>query len=125
MEKEKLESQPIEQNLLEIRYRIRRLLIEQLDNWTLELEKKKIPGAEIMKNLVRYCHLYMSRCTDMSDIQHYMPMVKNFIDEIDKKYPWGTNERIRLVEQLIFGAYYLLDPELQQVTEAGKNLEKT
>jgi len=53
-----------------------------------------------------------------------MPMVEDFAKRMAKRYPWGTNARVRLVEQMMFAAYWLLDPEMDKVTEAGKNSGK-
>ncbi len=119
-----LDPQSIEQNRLELRYAMRRKLIDLLDKWTADLEKRSVPGSEIIRNMALYCHIYMSRCTSLPETAHEMPMVEDFAKRMAKRYPWGTNARVRLVEQMMFAAYWLLDPEMDKVTEAGKNSGK-
>ena len=106
---------------LEKRYKIRTWIVGGLDKWTLALEQKTHP-FEIISNLVRYCHIYMGRCTDLPETTHFMPLVESFVEKMEKKYPLGTPGRVRLVSQMMFATYYLLDPEFDKVTEAGKNV---
>ena len=105
---------------LEQRYKIRTWIVGGLDKWTLALEQKT-HGFEIISNLVRYCYIYMGKCTDRPEPTHLMPLVEDFVEKMAKKYPPG-NGRVELVEQMMFATYYLLDPELQKVTEAGKEM---
>ena len=116
-----LEPKVAKKEYLEDRYRIREWMIGGLDKWTLALEEKT-GGFEIISNLVRYCHIYMGRCSDLPETTHVMPLVEGFVEKMEKKYPLGTPGRVRLIEQMMFATYYLLDPELDKVTEAGKNV---
>ena len=86
--------------------------------------KQKTNGFEIISNLVRYCNIYMSRCTDLPKTTHFIPLIEDFVEKIEKKYPLGTPGRVKLISQLVFATYYLLDPEIHKVTEAGCKLEK-
>ena len=106
---------------LEERYKIRAWINGGLDKWTLALEQKTHP-FEIISNLVRYCNIYMSRCTGLPETTHFIPLIEDFVEKIEKKYPLGTPGRVRLILQLAFATYYLLDPEIHKVTEAGKNI---
>ena len=116
-----LEPKAAKKEYLEDRYRIREWMIGGLDKWTLALEEKT-GGFEIISNLVRYCHIYMGRCSDLPETTHVMPLVEGFVEKMEKKYPLGTPGRVRLIEQMMFATYYLLDPEFDKVTEAGKNV---
>ena len=116
-----LEPKVAKKEYLEDRYRIREWMIGGLDKWTLALEQKT-GGFEIISNLVRYCHIYMGRCSDLPETTHVMPLVEGFVEKMEKKYPLGTPGRVRLIEQMMFATYYLLDPELDKVAEAGKNV---
>ena len=116
-----LEPKIAKKEYLEDRYRIREWMIGGLDKWTLALEEKT-GGFEIISNLVRYCHIYMGRCSDLPETTHVMPLVEGFVEKMEKKYPLGTPGRVRLIAQMMFATYYLLDPELDKVTEAGKNV---
>ena len=116
-----LEPKVAKKEYLEDRYRIREWMIGGLDKWTLALEEKT-GGFEIISNLVRYCHIYMGRCSDLPETTHVMPLVEGFVEKMEKKYPLGTPGRVRLIAQMMFATYYLLDPELDKVTEAGKNV---
>jgi hypothetical protein len=116
-----LEPKAAKKEYLEDRYRIREWMIGRLDKWTLALEQKT-GGFEIISNLVRYCHIYMGRCSDLPETTHVMPLVEGFVEKMEKKYPLGTPGRVRLIAQMMFATYYLLDPELDKVTEAGKNV---
>ena len=116
-----LEPKTAKKEYLEDRYRIREWMIGRLDKWTLALEQKT-GGFEIISNLVRYCHIYMGRCSDLPETTHVMPLVEGFVEKMEKKYPLGTPGRVRLIAQMMFATYYLLDPELDKVTEAGKNV---
>ena len=118
-----LEPNSAEKERLEERYKIRAWINGGLDKWTLALEQKT-NGFEIISNLVRYCNIYMSRCTDLPKTTHFIPLIEDFVEKIEKKYPLGTPGRVRLISQLAFATYYLLDPELHKVTEAGCKLEK-
>ena len=119
-----LDPQSIEQNRLELRYAMRRKLIDLLNKWTADLEKQSVPGSEIIRNMALYCHIYMSRCTSLPETAHEMPMVEDFAIRMAKRYPWGTNGRLRLVEEMMYAVHWLLDPEMDKVTEAGKNSGK-
>ena len=116
-----LEPKAAKKEYLEDRYRIREWMIGGLDKWTLALEQKT-GGFEIISNLVRYCHIYMGRCSDLPETTHVMPLVEGFVEKMEKKYPLGTPGRVRLIAQMMFATYYLLDPEFDKVTEAGKNV---
>ena len=116
-----LEPKAAKKEYLEDRYRIREWMIGRLDKWTLALEQKT-GGFEIISNLVKYCHIYMGRCSDLPETTHVMPLVEGFVEKMEKKYPLGTPGRVRLIAQMMFATYYLLDPELDKVTEAGKNV---
>jgi len=119
-----LKTEVAQKEYLEERYKIREWINGGLDNWTLALEQKT-NGFEIISNLVRYCNIYMSRCTDLQDLpetSHFIPLVEGFVEKIEKKYPLGTPGRVRLISQMMFATYYLLDPELHKITEAGKNI---
>ena len=116
-----LEPKIAKKEYLEDRYRIREWMIGGLDKWTLALEEKT-GGFEIISNLIRYCHIYMGRCSDLPETTHVMPLVEGFVEKMEKKYPLGTPGRVRLIAQMMFATYYLLDPELDKVTEAGKNV---
>ena len=116
-----LEPKAAKKEYLEDRYRIREWMIGGLAKWTLALEQKT-GGFEIISNLVRYCHIYMGRCSDLPETTHVMPLVEGFVEKMEKKYPLGTPGRVRLIAQMMFATYYLLDPELDKVTEAGKNV---
>ena len=116
-----LEPKAAKKEYLEDRYRIREWMIGRLDKWPLALEQKT-GGFEIISNLVRYCHIYMGRCSDLPETTHVMPLVEGFVEKMEKKYPLGTPGRVRLIAQMMFATYYLLDPELDKVTEAGKNV---
>ena len=116
-----LDPESIERNRLEMRAAIRRSIIVILGKWAAELEKKNVSGLEIIRNLALYCCIYMSRCKQCVETEDEMPMVEDFAKRMAKRYPWGTNARVRLVEQMMFAAYWLLDPEMDKVTEAGKN----
>ena len=54
-----------------------------------------------------------------------MKMVEDFAIRMAKRYPWGTNGSLRLVEEMMCAVHWLLDPEMDKVTEAGKNLGKS
>ena len=108
---------------LEERYKVRAWINGGLDKWTLALEQKTY-GFEIISNLVRYCNIYMSRCTGLPETTHFIPLIEDFVEKIEKKYPLGTPGRVKLISQLVFATYYLLDPEIHKVTEAGCKLEK-
>ena len=108
---------------LEERYKVRAWINGGLDKWTLALEQKTY-GFEIISNLVRYCNIYMSRCTGLPETTHFIPLIEDFVEKIEKKYPLGTPGRVKLISQLVFATYYLLDPEIHKVTEAGKNSGK-
>jgi len=116
-----LEPKAAKKEYLEDRYRIREWMIGGLDKWTLALEQKT-GGFEIISNLVRYCHIYMGRCSDLPETTHVMPLVEGFVEKMERKYPLGTPGRVRLISQMMFATYYLLDPEFDKVTEAGKNV---
>ena len=116
-----LEPKAAKKEYLEDRYRIREWMIGGLDKWTLALEQKT-GGFEIISNLVRYCHIYMGRCSNLPETTHVMPLVEGFVEKMEKKYPLGTPGRVRLISQMMFATYYLLDPEFDKVTEAGKNV---
>ena len=116
-----LEPKAAKKEYLEDRYRIREWMIGRLDKWTLALEQKT-GGFEIISNLVRYCHIYMGRCSDLPETTHVMSLVEGFVEKMEKKYPLGTPGRVRLIELMMFATYYLLDPEFDKVTEAGKNV---
>ena len=81
-----LEPKFAEKERLEERYKIREWLNGGLDNWTLALEQKIHP-FEIISNLVRYCHIYQGRCTDLPETTHLMPLVKGFVERMETKYP--------------------------------------
>ena len=119
-----LDPESIEQNRLELRSAIRRNLIVLLGKWAAELEKKNVPGLEIIRNLALYCCIYMSRCKQCVETEDEMPMVEDFAIRMAKRYPWGTNGRLRLVEEMMCAVHWLLDPEMDKVTEAGKNSGK-
>ena len=119
-----LDPESIEQNRLEIRSAIRRSIIVILGKWAAELEKKNVPGLEIIRNLALYCCIYMSRCKQCVETEDEMKMVEDFAIRMAKRYPWGTNERLRLVEEMMCAVHWLLDPEMDKVTEAGKNSGK-
>ena len=119
-----LDPESIEQNRLEMRAAIRRSIIVILGKWAAELEKKNVPGLEIIRNLALYCCIYMSRCKQCVETEDEMEMVEDFAIRMAEKYPWGTNERLRLVEEMMYAAHWLLDPEMDKVTEAGKNSGK-
>ena len=116
-----LKTEVAEKERLEERYKIREWINGGLDNWTLALEQKT-HGFEIISNLVRYCHIYMGKCTDLTETTHLMPLVEGFVERMETKYPLGTPGRVRLVTQMMFATYYLLDPEIHKITEAGKNI---
>jgi len=116
-----LKPEVAQKEYLEERYKIREWINGGLDNWTLALEQKT-EGFEIISNLVRYCHIYMGRCADLPETTHPMPLVEGFVERMETKYPFGTPGRVRLISQMMFATYYLLDPELHKVTEAGKNI---
>ena len=118
-----LKTEIAEKEYLEERYKIRAWINGGLDKWTLALEQKT-NGFEIISNLVRYCNIYMSRCTDLPKTTHFIPLIEDFVEKIEKKYPLGTPGRVKLISQLVFATYYLLDPEIHKVTEAGCKLEK-
>jgi len=118
-----LEPNSAEKERLEERYKIRAWINGGLDKWTLALEQKTY-GFEIISNLVRYCNIYMSRCTDLPKTTHFIPLIEDFVEKIEKKYPLGTPGRVKLISQLVFATYYLLDPEIHKVTEAGCKLEE-
>ena len=120
-----LDPESIEQNRLEMRFAIRRSLIVILGKWAAELEKKNVPGLEIIRNLALYCCIYMSRCKQCVETEDEMKVVEDFAIRMAEKYPWGTNERLRLVEEMMCAVHWLLDPEMDKVTEAGKNLGKS
>ena len=117
-----LEPKTAEKERLEERYKIREWITSGMDKWTLALEQK-IHGFEIISNLVRYCHIYMAKCTDRPEPTHLVPLVEDFVKKMAKKYPLG-NGRALLVEQMMFATYCLLDPELNKVTEAGCKSEE-
>ena len=119
-----LDPQSIEQNRLELRAAIRRNFIVLLGKWAAELEKKNVPGLEIIRNLALYCCIYMSRCKQCVETEDEMQVVEDFAKRMAKRYPWGTNGRLRLVEEIMCAAHWLLDPEMDKVTEAGKNSGK-
>ena len=48
--------------------------------------------------------------------------VFSFIENVGKKYPFGTGNRVKLVEMMIYAAYWLIDPQLNDVTDAGKEM---
>ena len=116
-----LEPRLAQKEYLEQRYKIRAWINGGLDRWTLALEQNT-DGFEIISNLVRYCHIYLKSCTDLPETTHLMPLVEGFVEKMEKKYPLGTPGRLRLIAQMMFATYYLLDPELDKVTEAGKNI---
>ena len=116
-----LEPRLAQKEYLEQRYKIRAWINGGLDRWTLALEQKT-DGFEIISNLVRYCNIYLKSCTDLPETTHLMPLVEGFVEKMEKKYPLGTPGRLRLIAQMMFATYYLLDPELDKVTEAGKNI---
>lgn len=120
-----LDPESIEQNRLEIRSAIRRSIIVILGKWAAELEKKNVPGLEIIRNLALYCCIYMSRCKQCVETEDEMKVVEDFAIRMAKRYPWGTNGRLRLVEEMMCAVHWLLDPEMDKVTEAGKNLGKS
>ena len=120
-----LDPESIEQNRLEIRSAIRRSIIVILGKWAAELEKKNVSGLEIIRNLALYCCIYMSRCKQCVETEDEMKMGEDFAIIMAKRYPWGTNGRLRLVEEMMCAVHWLLDPEMDKVTEAGKNLGKT
>ena len=62
----------------------------------------------------------MSRCKQCVETEDEMKMVEDFAIRMAEKYPWGTNERLRLVEEMMYAVHWLLDPEMDKVTEAGK-----
>jgi len=66
----------------------------------------------------------MSRCKQCVETEDEMKMVEDFAIRMAEKYPWGTNERLRLVEEMMYAVHWLLDPEMDKVTEAGKNSSK-
>tara|TARA_B110001454_G_scaffold198901_1_gene203332 strand:+ start:398 stop:766 length:369 start_codon:yes stop_codon:yes gene_type:complete len=111
-----------EKEYLEQRYKVRAWITGGLDKMTLAMEQQT-HGFEIMSNLVRYCHIYSYRCTEPDT--HSMPLVQGFVEKMEERYPIGTTGRVRLIEQMLLAAYYLLDPEIDEITEAGKNLGKT
>ena len=119
-----LDPASIEQNRLEIRSAIRRSIIVILGKWAAELEKKNVSGLEIIRNLALYCCIYMSRCKQCVETEDEMKMVEDFAIRMAKRYPWGTNGRLRLVEEMMCAVHWLLDPEMDKVTEAGKNSGK-
>ena len=119
-----LDPESIEQNRLEMRAAIRRSIIVILGKWAAELEKKNVSGLEIIRNLALYCHIYMSRCKQCVETENEMQMVEDFAIRMAEKYPWGTNGRLRLVEEMMYAVHWLLDPEKDKVTEAGKNSGK-
>ena len=80
-----LEPKVAKKEYLEDRYRIREWMIGRLDKWTLALEQKT-GGFEIISNLVRYCHIYMGRCSDLPETTHVMPLVEGFVEKMEKKY---------------------------------------
>ena len=108
---------------LEERYKVRAWINGGLDKWTLALEQKTY-GFEIISNLIRYCNIYMSRCTGLPETTHFIPLIEDFVEKIEKKYPLGTPGRVKLISQLVFATYYLLDPEIHKVTEAGCKSEE-
>ena len=118
-----LKTEIAEKERLEERYKIREWITSGMDKWTLALEQKTHP-FEIISNLVRYCNIYMSRCTDLPKTTHFIPLIEDFVEKIDKKYPLGTPGRVKLISQLVFATYYLLDPEIHKITEAGCKLEE-
>ena len=118
-----LEPNSAEKERLEERYKIRAWINGGLDKWTLALEQKTHP-FEIISNLVRYCNIYMSRCTDLPETTHFIPLIEDFVEKIEKKYLLGTPGRVKLISQLVFATYYLLDPEIHKVTEAGCKSEE-
>jgi len=118
-----LEPNSAEKERLEQRYKIREWINGGLDKWTLALEQKIHP-FEIISNLVRYCNIYMSRCTDLPKTTHFIPLIEDFVEKIEKKYLLGTPGRVKLISQLVFATYYLLDPEIHKVTEAGCKSEE-
>ena len=120
-----LDPESIERNRLEIRSAIRRSIIVILGKWAAELEKKNVSGLEIIRNLALYCCIYMSRCKQCVETEDEMKMVEDFAIRMAKRYPWGTNGRLRLVEEMMCAVHWLLDPEMDKVTEAGKNLGKS
>ena len=120
-----LDPESIEQNRLEIRSAIRRSIIVILGKGAAELEKKNVSGLEIIRNLALYCCIYMSRCKQCVETEDEMKMVEDFAIRMAKRYPWGTNGRLRLVEEMMCAVHWLLDPEMDKVTEAGKNLGKS
>ena len=116
-----LNPESIKTNKLKERYRLRCKLCDDLDKWTSQLQKRNVSGAEIMSNLLRYCHIYASRCTDLpEDEEKVKDDVFSFIENVGKKYPFGTGNRVKLVEMMIYAAYWLIDPQLNDVTDAGK-----
>ena len=116
-----LNPESIKTNKLKERYRLRCKLCDDLDKWTSQLEKRNVSGAEIMRNLLRYCHIYTSRCTNLpEDEEKVQDDVFSFIENVGKKYPFGTGNRVKLVEMMIYAAYWLIDPQLNDVTDAGK-----
>ena len=84
-----LKTEVAEKERLEERYKIREWINGGLDNWTLALEQKTHP-FEIISNLVRYCHIYMGKCTDLPETTHLMPLVEGFVERMETKYPLGT-----------------------------------
>jgi hypothetical protein len=118
-----LKTEIAEKERLEERYKIREWITSGMDKWTLALEQKTHP-FEIISNLVRYCNIYMSRCTDLPKTTHFIPLIEDFVEKIEKKYPLGTPGRVKLISQLVFATYYLLDPEIHKITEAGCKLEE-
>ena len=78
-----LEPKAAKKEYLEDRYRIREWMIGGLDKWTLALEQKT-GGFEIISNLVRYCHIYMGRCSDLPETTHVMPLVEGFVEKMEK-----------------------------------------
>ena len=119
-----LDPESIEQHRLELRSAVRDNLIVLLGKWAAELEKKNVPGLEIIRNLALYCCIYMSRCKNLAETADEMPMVEDFAIRMAERYPWGTNGRLRLVEEMMCAVHWLLDPESHKVTEAGKNSGK-
>ena len=79
-----LEPKTAEKERLEERYKIREWICGGLDKWTLALEQKTA-GFEIISNLVRYCHIYQGRCTDLPETTHFMPLVEGFVEKMEKK----------------------------------------
>ncbi len=120
-----LDPESIERNRLELRCAIRHNLIDQLGRWAAELETQSVPGLEIIRNLALYCCIYMSRCKQCVETEDEMKMVVDFAIRRAKRYPCGTNERLRLVEEMMCAVHWLLDPEMDKVTESGKNLGKS